>query len=76
MDAKNAHDPTVDRSPAIVRWLTSFASTIVAFNSLFVGLILSVCEAIGWIRWGHEAFLVSIVPVIAWAFATWLVDRP
>jgi hypothetical protein len=49
--------------------------TIVAANSLFAGLILSACEAAGWISWGHEALLVGIVPVTAWAMAMWLVSR-
>jgi hypothetical protein len=75
MDTKNARDPDPAGCPAMVRWLTSFPSTIVAANSLFVGLILSACEAAGWIRWGHEAFFVSIVPVIVWALAMWVVDR-
>jgi hypothetical protein len=75
MDDKNPVDPDPRRRSAIARWLASFPLTIVAANSLFIGLILSVCEAAGWIDWGHEALLVAIVPVTAWAVATWFVDR-
>ena len=68
-------DPDPRGSSAFVRWFTSFPLTILAGNSLFAGLILSVCEAAGWIGWGHEVFLVALVPVIAWALALWMAER-
>lgn len=75
MGEQPKRDPDPRGCPAFVRWLTSFPLTIVAANSLFAGLILSACEAAGWIGWGHEVFLVALVPVIAWALALWMAER-
>jgi len=58
-----------------MRWFVSLPATLVAANFLFLGLILSVCEFIGWIDWGHEALFVGVVPAIIWAVAMWKTCR-
>jgi hypothetical protein len=51
----------------LIRWFANLPLTLVAAHSLMAGLVLSSTEAAGWNDWGHEALLLVIVPVLAWA---------
>lgn len=60
----------------MIRRLAGLPRTNVAMHSIFVGLILCMAESAGWIGWGYEAVVVTIVPMSAWALARWWATRP
>ena len=59
-----------------VRWFADLPVAIVAAHSLFAGTVLSSTEAAGWNGWGHEASIVMVLPIVAWAVARRWADRP
>ena len=59
----------------LIRWFAGQHLVTVATHSLIGGLVLSALEAVGWIRFGHEALLLAIVPIVAWAALRWRIER-
>jgi hypothetical protein len=51
----------------LTRWFAGLPLTIVATHSLMAWLVLSSTEAAGWNSGGHEALLLAVVPIVAWA---------
>lgn len=51
----------------LVRWFANLPITLVAAHSIMLGIVLSAAEWDGWISWGHEASIVMLVPIVAWA---------
>ena len=59
----------------MIRWYAGLSLTIVASNCLMAGSVFSAMEAADLIRWGHDALLLAIVPIVGWATARWWIDR-
>lgn len=55
-----------------VHWFASLPISIVALHSIMLGTITSAAEFDGWINWGHEASVLMVVPIVAWAVCVYV----
>ena len=49
--------------------------TTVAVHSLLGALVLSAAQSVERNNWKHEALLLAIAPIVAWAGARWWVGK-
>lgn len=51
----------------LILWFAKLPTGLIAAHSIMLGVVLSAAEREGWITWGHEASIVMVVPIVAWA---------